>query len=58
MEAVTGGRKGLRSVKKYLLFIKNVAESKFIRKFVNSKKPLSDMEKWAFLVCKIMIIKK
>ena len=54
----TGGRKGLQSVKKYLLFIKNVVESNFIRKFVNSKKPLSDKEKWAFLVCKILIIKK
>ena len=44
-------------VKKYLVIIKNVVESKFIRKFVNSKKPLSDKEKRAFLVCKVLIIK-
>ena len=43
-----GWQEKLKKSEKILLFIKNVAKSIFIRKFVNSKIPHSDEEKWAF----------
>ena len=55
---VGGRQEELKKSKKILLFIKNVVKSIFIRKFVSSKMPHSDEEKWTFCACKILKIKK